>query len=316
MNRRDRLHNALLRVRRLERDRSRREHLRSQGERRAAEDVAARKRAEAAAGGFALQRAGEAGTIAAIWRVANAGVAALQLGAQAGRSSLAAAEEREVRARDQWQLAERAVAGLERLAERRALAERDKALRAAQRVIDDTVRQRRRRAPLLTGLLIAAWLFPAAAPQAQAEIQAGSVSLERLLSDIRSRSRELDQRESELAERERSVAELERAVDARLNELESVARRIELRIEEWEESRGAKTISKLAKIYAEMPAPVAAELVEELELDLATAVLAKMKPKQSAALLPLLSEPRALSISRFVGHPLGITPTPAAPETK
>ena len=63
-----------------------------------------------------------------------------------------------------------------------------------------------------------------------------------------------------------------------------------------------------------MPPSRAAELVESLELELATQVLAKMKPKQSAALLPLLSEPRALSISRFVGHPLGIAPTPAVPE--
>ena len=52
--------------------------------------------------------------------------------------------------------------------------------------------------------------------------------------------------------------------------------------------------------------------MEALEIELATQIVRKMKPKQAAALLPLLSEPRAISISRFVGHPLGIVAPPAA----
>ena len=54
--------------------------------------------------------------------------------------------------------------------------------------------------------------------------------------------------------------------------------------------------------------------LELLDLELATAVLAKMKPRQSAQLIPLLSEERALAVSRFVGHPLGISPTPGRVE--
>ena len=142
----------------------------------------------------------------------------------------------------------------------------------------------------------------------------GGASLERLLSDIRTRHRELDQRERDLAERERGVAELERAVAARLAEVESVSERIEQRIAAWEESHGSRSVSKLAKIYGSMEPNRAAPLVEGLDLELATAVLAKMKPRQSAQLIPLLSEERALAVSRFVGHPLGISPTPGRVE--
>ena len=85
---------------------------------------------------------------------------------------------------------------------------------------------------------------------------------------------------------------------------------VEDRIGEWEASQGAKTISRLSKIYGAMPPPRAAALVEELDIDLATQVLTRMKPKESAALLPLLSPARALTITRFVGHPLGIASTP------
>ncbi len=117
----------------------------------------------------------------------------------------------------------------------------------------------------------------------------GGASLDRLLSDLRTRHRELDQRERDLAERERGVAELERAVDARLAELEAVSQRIEERIAAWEESHASRSVSKLAKIYGAMEAHRAAPLIEGLELELATAVLAKMKPRQSAQLIPLLS---------------------------
>ena len=80
---------------------------------------------------------------------------------------------------------------------------------------------------------------------------------------------------------------------------------MEDRIAGWEYANEDKSLSRLAKIYGTMPPRTAASLLEQLDLDLATRIVAKMKHKQSAALLPLLSQPRALAMSRNVAHPLG-----------
>ena len=131
-----------------------------------------------------------------------------------------------------------------------------------------------------------------------------------LLEEMRERQRALDRRARELDERERSLAELEAEVGGLLDELEAVRRTVERRIAAWSEESG-DTVRRLAKIYAAMPPQRAARLIEGLDLDLATQVVAKMKHKQSAAVLALIGRERALAMSRQVVHPL--RGRPAAP---
>lgn len=128
-----------------------------------------------------------------------------------------------------------------------------------------------------------------------------------LLEDIRTRQQDLDRREAELTDRERQVESLEATVSSRMQEVESLANTVEGRIQAWEEGAG-DAIRRLAKIYAAMPAGRAADLLEGLELALATQIVSKMKDKQSAAVLGLLSRERALAMSRNVAHPLMMDP--------
>lgn len=126
-----------------------------------------------------------------------------------------------------------------------------------------------------------------------------------LLTEIRSRQTELDRRDRELVEREQAIGELEHAIALQLDELETIAKTVEERIAAWEADNG-NSVRKLAKIYAALAPARAAQLLEELEVGLATQIVAKMKDKQSAAVLGRISEARALDMSRRVAHPLAM----------
>ena len=132
---------------------------------------------------------------------------------------------------------------------------------------------------------------------------AGASSSEALLAKIQEHTRSLEAREREIEARELAAAELEREALRILEEVRTVRRVIEQRLEEWEETKGDR-VARLAKVYSEMPPDRAAPLLESLGQDLAVEVVARMKPKDSAGVLALMSNPSALRISRSVAKPL------------
>jgi flagellar motility protein MotE (MotC chaperone) len=305
---------TLVRVRRLTRDARVRELRESTQVRRRAESAAVGVRERASREAGQLDRGQRAGEIAARTRASSIAVGLLYAEAtrkQLLSQQLAAAESA---AREALLLAEQSLQGAERIEQRHQQKERHARARAAQRRLDDrphTLRLLARTSLLV--LLVAGFLV---APEMHAEESRANGSVAGLLSEIRTRMTELDRREAELSERQNAIDELERAVEVRIRELNELSERVENQLSGWEEAQGAKSISRLAKIYGAMPAQDAADLIESLELDLATNVFAKMKPKKSAALLPLLSEERALLITRYVSHPLGIAQAPTAGEAR
>jgi len=128
-----------------------------------------------------------------------------------------------------------------------------------------------------------------------------------LIAELRAQQTDLKQRARLLDDREAQVSSLEAAVDARLKELQELSHSMQERISRWEATSG-DNVRRLSKIYAAMPAARAAALIKGLDVDLATQVVAKMKDKQSAAILALLPEKRALAMSRKVAHPLAMEP--------
>lgn len=146
-----------------------------------------------------------------------------------------------------------------------------------------------------------------AAPVAAEEEPNVPYSVEPLLSELRTRQAELDRRERELVQRERSLADLEAIVETRLEEVAEMRDIVELRITAWQKQSG-KRIKQLAKIYASMPPKSAAGLIDQLDANLATQILRKMKHKQSAAVLSRVTRERALTVSRQVAHPLSFEP--------
>ncbi len=156
---------------------------------------------------------------------------------------------------------------------------------------------------LHAAVLLLVLLAPGAAGAEESAAPAEPSGVALLLEEIQTRQTLLARRERELDERERALAELEAEVAALLDELEGVQEVVEARISAWEEENG-DTVRRLAKIYAAMPPARAAKLIEGLDLDLATQIVAKMKHKQSAQVMALLSRRRALEMSRQVVHPL------------
>lgn len=130
-----------------------------------------------------------------------------------------------------------------------------------------------------------------------------SQGVDRLLKEIYERQKTLTEVEREMARREAAVADLEALIDRRVAALDASRQEIEDRIAAWELKDGDR-IQKLSKVYAAMPATKASRLLERLELDLAVAVLGKMKQKNSALILAVMPAPRALSMSRRLVRPL------------
>ena len=132
-----------------------------------------------------------------------------------------------------------------------------------------------------------------------------SKGVEGLLRDLSDRELDLLRREREIAERERSIASLEEQVELRLLEIEAIRSAVEKRIEAWN-ARSGDRVARLSKVYAAMPAAKSAPLLQRLEQDLATAILAKMKDKNSAVVLAEMPRSEALRLSRRLAHPLDL----------
>lgn len=118
----------------------------------------------------------------------------------------------------------------------------------------------------------------------------------RLIAELRRRTEELERRERELREREHALGELNEEARATLAELDRRGKQVEERLAAIEKLQG-DGIGRLAKVYAGMPPGNAALLLEKLDLEVATAVLARMKPKVSASVLAAMRPERALELT-------------------
>jgi flagellar motility protein MotE (MotC chaperone) len=302
---------TLLRLRRAERDAklrtyalARAEHVAAQGRR---EHAAARARAAAER----LRALGAEGRLGGWWHPAQFGLVALAEQVERESELECAAARSLEHAEAEARSAERALAALERLTERLALRERASRARAAQRRIEDIAASIRR---VVLSLALCACTLAAGRAGAE-DVNPAIVPL---LADLQARHAELDRRERAVEDRERHAGELEKVAGARLAEAEAIATAVEQRIEGWRAEQGDKSIGRLARIYGGMPPPKAGPLLERFDLDLATRIVAKMKPAQSAALLPFLSPERAIAMSWLVAHPLAMKTggDPSAAEPK
>lgn len=298
---------ALLRLRRSQRDRRDLERACAERALRAARGEHAQSLAREAEGAAALLRAGREGRPGAWWPGAAQGIAMLVRLARSRAECVGEAESARDAAERERVAAERALMLLLRLNERVERERRRSRERAEQRRLDEIGTRR------VLAALLALLAFGGASPSSASAggPAGGDPALAPVLAELRTKQTQLERRERELDDRERHVTELEAAASAQLDEASALAAQVEERMNAWQQTQGDKAIARLARIYGSMAPQAAAPLLEALELELATRIVAKMKPEKSSALLPFVSEERALAMSRLVARPLAANPPPA-----
>ena len=243
------------------------------------------------------------------------------------RQNVESFEPKRARAREELRRCRVRVESLENLRERRADLHRKDALAADQAELEGLAIARYARSSAIALLVCALVLASPLAARAKAPASAAgaesapadsatgrdisgllagpgfSKGVDSILAEVQAREALLARRELELSEREGAVEELESMVAERANELEKIRAEVENRILAWS-SQGQDRIEQLSGVYAVMPAAEAAELLGKLDLDLAVAVIRKMKKKISANVLAAMKPDRALQVSRRILQPL------------
>ena len=113
---------------------------------------------------------------------------------------------------------------------------------------------------------------------------------------------ELAARALEIEAREAALREAERAVRAQVEELRAL-RAEALAVLEPERQQREDELRKLVTLYQNMKPKNAADLIEKLPLDLATAVVTRMKTREAGKILNFMSATRALQISQEIAGP-------------
>ena len=144
---------------------------------------------------------------------------------------------------------------------------------------------------------------PAAAPPvtaAAAENPAspGAISPSELalLQQLRERQKQLDSRAAALAGRERVAAAAERRLDARLDELTSLQKRLES-LEAARHARDEASWQGLVRVYEVMKPRDAAVIFDDLDMPVLLQVLDRMKDRKAAPILAAMQPERARQVT-------------------
>jgi flagellar motility protein MotE (MotC chaperone) len=113
---------------------------------------------------------------------------------------------------------------------------------------------------------------------------------------------ELAARALEIEAREAALREVERTVRAQIEELRTL-RAQALAVLEPERQQREDELKKLVAFYQNMKPKSAADLIEKLPLDLATAVVSRMKTREAGKVLNVMGSERAVEISRQIAGP-------------
>lgn len=119
---------------------------------------------------------------------------------------------------------------------------------------------------------------------------------------LRQRKEELDLREKELAELEEELQRQKVELDKRIRQLEDMRNQIGQVLKDRVEIDQEK-VTKLVDLYSNMRPKQAADIIGNLNEDLAVEVLAKMKKKSAAEIMNLLPPEKARTLSeKYTGY--------------
>lgn len=117
-----------------------------------------------------------------------------------------------------------------------------------------------------------------------------------LLQSLAKRRDELEARERGLSEREALIAATEKRIDGKLEELRQVQATIEALVKQHDAEQDAQ-LSNLVKIYENMKPKDAAQIFEDLEMDVLLDVVERMKERKVAPVLALMNPEKAREVT-------------------
>jgi flagellar motility protein MotE (MotC chaperone) len=136
-----------------------------------------------------------------------------------------------------------------------------------------------------------------ATPQARDdEKQYGSVEERRLLLALQQERLNLVKEREAMENRKKDLKRLEAEVDKKLDRLQSTRLQIEQLLEQ-KNAEELKRLNDLSKMYAKMSSEKAARIFSTLDLELAIAILGRMKTKAAAKILNNMDRDRAAQLT-------------------
>jgi flagellar motility protein MotE (MotC chaperone) len=115
------------------------------------------------------------------------------------------------------------------------------------------------------------------------------MALDHRRSELEDRAGRLEQRELEFSARDRDLA-------LRLTELKELSERLKIERQKGERQRDTQ-LDQLANVYGSMNPPEAAHLLEQLDIQIAQALIERMPEKRIGQILALMNAQRALELT-------------------
>lgn len=120
-----------------------------------------------------------------------------------------------------------------------------------------------------------------------------------VLKSLDARRVELEKRKEQLEAEENKFKKMDREYAARLTELRAINRKLEEDRAMSDRKQGAK-LDQLANVYGSMNPKNAAELIEQLDIEIGKRLIERMPEKRMAQILAMMSPDRALTITRML----------------
>jgi flagellar motility protein MotE (MotC chaperone) len=156
-----------------------------------------------------------------------------------------------------------------------------------------------------TGFATVAPVQAMVAPAPAAPVTQGSFGPEevKILTQLDQRRVQLEQRSARLDEREREFAGREQEYQVQLAQIRDLTERLKGERDKTEKKR-SNQVDQLANVYSSMQPQEAAKLMEQLDVQIALALMQRMPEKRIGQILALMSPDRALAITRILSGKL------------
>lgn len=149
---------------------------------------------------------------------------------------------------------------------------------------------------------------PEQSNKVQEIIKEGASDKDSVAEGIARRESELKKREEALKAEEARLAEIKKELAEEMGRVTTLRRDIEKMLTDNKallglaEGEQEKKLKQLAKIYESMPPDQLAVILEKLDVNLALAVVSRMKPKQAAKAMAAVNPDLSVQLSKRMGN--------------